>query len=328
MVIAITMLWRRTRSLLAFALVFALLMTTWPLLGLIAVVRDVIVGARLGATRFLGVLLFYSLMEAAGLMLALGFWLGRPFVSRARYLSWHHGMQTWWASWLLRFLLWIYRVKVEVEGAENAAEGPYILLMRHASMGDTLLPIRFLQAVHGMRLRYVLKAELMWEPCLDIVGHRLPNVFVTRGSGDSEAQRQNVAELARDLGPGDGVVLFPEGTRFSRRRRERLIQRLEERGESARAQLARTLEHVLPIRHGGPTALLRMQPGVDVVFGAHIGFEGATRLPDLLSGALLDRRVRVAFWRESTAHLKTDAEIADWLDAQWQRIDAWVAERA
>ena len=33
---------------------------------------------------------------------------------------------------------------------------------------------------YHLRLRYVLKRELLWDPCLDIVGQRVPNIFVDR----------------------------------------------------------------------------------------------------------------------------------------------------
>ena len=60
----------------------------------------------------------------------------------------------------------------------------------------------------GVRLRYVLKKELLFDPCLDIVGNRLPNYFVDRGGQDSERARRGVAELVRDLGPDEGALIY------------------------------------------------------------------------------------------------------------------------
>ncbi len=265
-------------------------------------------------------------MELIALLLALVLWLGRPCVSTTRYMGWHHRLQTWWAASLLRSLLWSYAVQVRVEGAESGAEGLYLMLPRHTSMGDTLLAMRFIPQPYDIRLRYVLKAALRWEPVIDIFGHRIPNVFVERGSDHSAEQRRRVTTLAQDLGRRDGVVMFPEGTRYSARGRDQLIARLEASGDSARAGFGRSLVHVLPPRYGGVTALLQAHPGLDVVFCAHRGFEEVTRLPDLMSGALVGRTIDVAFWRVRTSGLDTTpAAIAEWLDQQWRDIDRWVA---
>ena len=62
-----------------------------------------------------------------------------------------------------------------------------------------------------IRLRYVLKHELRWDPCLDIVGWRLPNAFVRRGAQDTAgdvadgaqqaARRKHAAPLAHTAEP-------------------------------------------------------------------------------------------------------------------------------
>lgn len=54
--------------------------------------------------------------------------------------------------------------QLEVEGVNALQPGPLVVLMRHASLADTLLPAVVI-ASHGIRLRYVLKRELLWDPC-------------------------------------------------------------------------------------------------------------------------------------------------------------------
>jgi 1-acyl-sn-glycerol-3-phosphate acyltransferase len=85
-----------------------------------------------------------------------------------------------------------------------------IVLMRHASLADSLLPAVLL-GTRGLRLRYVLKRELLWDPCLDVVGQRLPNAFIRRGSGESDAEIDAIRALGRDLGDDEGVLIYPEG---------------------------------------------------------------------------------------------------------------------
>jgi hypothetical protein len=70
-------------------------------------------------------------------------------------------------------------------------------MLRHASIGDTLLASALVGRPHGIFwLRYVLKRELLWDPCLDVVGNRLPHVFVDRAS-DRFAARDRACAGAR-----------------------------------------------------------------------------------------------------------------------------------
>src|SRR5262249_52808520 len=156
------------------------------------------------------------------------------------------------------------------------------VFLRHASVADTLLPAVFIANPNGLKLRYVLKHELLLDPCLDIVGNRLPNSFVRRSSGDS----YRVLELMRNLGPRDGVIIYPEGTRFSYAKREAIIAQLESKGESYLCAKARMLKHVLPPRLGGPLNLLDHNESADAVFCAHCGFDGVVDLRDFLKGSL------------------------------------------
>ena len=55
------------------------------------------------------------------------------------------------------------------------------MLCRHASLADSLVSAWVITSVAGMNPRYVLKRELLVDPCLDIVGNRLPNHFLDRG---------------------------------------------------------------------------------------------------------------------------------------------------
>ena len=61
-------------------------------------------------------------------------------------------------------------------------------------MGDTVLPVVFFALPTGVRLRYVLKRELLFDPCLDIVGQRLPNYFARRGAGATEQEVAGVVK--------------------------------------------------------------------------------------------------------------------------------------
>ena len=143
---------------------------------------------------------------------------------------------------------------VPERSGDEALEGsPLLMLSRHASMADTLLPTLLIQMPTGLRLRYVMKRELLWDPCIDVVGNRLPSYFVRRGSTDVERETRAIASLVDDIGEGDGVLIFPEGTRFTAEKRRHVLERLRERGESDLAAILRQVEarmDALPLPDG------------------------------------------------------------------------------
>jgi 1-acyl-sn-glycerol-3-phosphate acyltransferase len=219
----------------------------------------------------------------------------------------------------------VYGLRVEAEPCEAGAR-PLLVLVRHASLLDALLPTVFVSAPTGTRLRYVMKREPLLDPCLDVVGQRLPNVFVARGAAEPEREEDAIRELARDLGPGEGVVIYPEGTRFTpeKRARARAHRGVGRRGAPRRVAAER-LRHVLPPRSRGPLALLEAAPHADVLLLAHHGLEGASHAGPILRGAPIGRRVQVRCWRVPVAELPRDrAGRLAWLDAEWARIDAWI----
>lgn len=304
-----------------------------PVLLAGSLVLDVARQSRFAACRFVLMIAVYLGCESAGLLAGTGLWVVGPRRGPV-WVRRNFALQRWWAGTLFAAGERLFELDVEVEGSEvlgrvgEPGAAPFLLLVRHASVADTLLPAVFVSGPTGRLLRYVLKRELLWDPCLDLVGQRLPNVFVRRGSNDPARELATVRRLAEGLGADEGVILFPEGTRFSPRRRADALARLG-RVDPALHTRAAGLTHVLPPRTGGTLALLDAAPALDVVVCAHVGFDGTLRLGDLWSGGLLRRRVRVAFWRCARAEIPPDREgRVDWLYRQWERVDAWVSRAA
>ncbi|HZM86557.1 MAG TPA: 1-acyl-sn-glycerol-3-phosphate acyltransferase [Blastocatellia bacterium] len=270
---------------------------------------------------------FYFTCEVLGIIasfviwLVSGVWLG---ASRVRFLDWNFALQRWWAGALCRGAQRLFRIQIEVEGADELRDGPVIVFLRHASVADTLLPAVFIANPNGLKLRYVLKHELLLDPCLDIVGNRLPNSFVRRNTGDGF----RVIELMADLGPRDGVIIYPEGTRFTDAKRAGIIEQLDRKGDSFLNASARMLKNVLPLRLGGALNLLDCNLNADVVFCAHFGFDGVVDLRDFLRGSLVGRVVKVRFWRLPFASIpKTRDARTKWLFENWMRVDEWVGRQ-
>ena len=180
-----------------------------------------------------GLLLVWILVcEAGGVLGACWLWLWHTGGSRARdrFLDRFWALEFAWFEAMLGGAEAILSFRVEIEpGGEPPPGGPVLLLMRHLSQADTMLPARLFSARYGIRMRYVLKRELLWDPCIDLAGHMLPNVFVDRDGHDSAAAVRSVAALARDLGPTDGVLIYPEGTRVTPEKQRRAVERIATR---------------------------------------------------------------------------------------------------
>jgi hypothetical protein len=125
----------------------------------------------------------------------------------------------------------------------------------------------------------------------------------------------------------DAVLIVPEGANFTPERRQRSIERLEQRGHAEEAAWARSMHHLLAPRPGGALAALDSAGEADVVFIAHHGFphsmgEAWRGLPD-------PKAIDVELWlvRADEIPEELDARI-DWLFGWWRRLDGWVREKS
>ncbi len=300
-----------------------------PLLLPVAILVSFFRDDMRAAARALLLIEFILLCETAGIIGSFWLWARhrlRRGCDQEQYEHDNFALQCWWASTLARFGMKLFDVKIHVEEPFKPGKRPIFLFVRHVSFVDTLIPSLLIASSHGLKMRYILKRELLWDPCLDIVGNRLPNYFVRRGSERSSEEVQRIASLAENLDHEEGVVIFPEGTRFSRTRRAQILEKFatEEPG-NPRYQQALELKHVLPPRHGGVLTLLEINPGADVVFCAHTGLEDALTVRDLVNGAMVGRVIHVAFWRVQSNKLPRDRDgrIA-WLEREWKKMDAFV----
>jgi 1-acyl-sn-glycerol-3-phosphate acyltransferase len=320
---------RRRAWTVPFILVFFLVTTaTLPLILLVTLVIDVVRRIRHGR-RFVFVrgALFgwvYLAIEVWALTALLIGWIVTGFGRwRRAELAMTYRLQGAWAAMLFGSLRAIFSLGLEVEDDDAVTPGPIILMVRHASMIDTLLPNNLVTRRHGLLLRYVIKNELLYDPSLDIAGHRLINHFVER-TGDSAAQIERIRELSAGLTDREGVLIYPEGTRFTVEKRERVLRRLREL-DPARAERAERLQNTLPPRLGGPMALLDPMTPCDVVIMAHVGLDGLATVKHLLDGTVIGSRIRVRFWRIPASEIPQDREgRIDWLFGQWERVDRWI----
>ncbi len=319
---------RRAVTLPAFTLGGLLYLALLPLVLGLAALRDLRFGRRRPTLRLALFGAFYVLCEGAGLLASIGIWLGSGTwlgASWERFEARNLALQRWWARALFAGVRRLYSVSLEVEGAEEVEGAPFLLFVRHASLVDTLLPANLVSDRHGVALRYVLKRELLLDPCLDVAGLRTPNVFVRRGTGDAKREVGFLHRLAVECPDSQGVLIYPEGTRFTPARLERALERIAASGDAERLARARLLNQVLPPRTAGPQALLEARPDRDVLFLAHVGLDGLAKVKHFLDGDLVGKRIRARFWRAPAASIPQErAARIEWLDAQWTRLDEWV----
>ncbi len=315
---------RRCLSIGAAGLATALLAVATPVVIPVLVLSDMVGSSRLAATRTWLAFAAFLVGEVAGIVASAALWLMRPLVGQARYVAGNYSLQRIWARSLLAAATGLFSMRVRIEGADVLQPGPILLFVRHASIIDALLAACFVSHPHGFRLRYVLKSELLWDPCLDIVGQRLPNVFIRRGTGEGAREVAAIQGLAADLGRDEGVLIYPEGTRFTPAKQQSAMARIAGASPERHARV-RGLRHTLPPRLGGPLGLIEARPDLDVVFLTHVGFEGVHSLGDLWRGALIGRELRLAFWRSAAIDIPRDRAAREvWLDRRWQEIDDWV----
>ncbi|HSI03360.1 MAG TPA: 1-acyl-sn-glycerol-3-phosphate acyltransferase [Myxococcota bacterium] len=298
----------------------------WVFLSAIA---DIVTGkTRLWPrTRAVGFFALYLACEVFGIFVAALIWvatLGGHVVGPTGYRDANAVLQRWWTTAMLRGSAWIFANKIEVEGLELARSGPLLFFVRHSSTADAVLAAALVTNPNRLLLRYVIKRELIWDPCIDIVGGRLPNVFVDRKAARGRAQIDAIARLGKDLDARSAVLIYPEGTRFSREKLVRSIEALGKRNDEKLAAIAAGFRYVLPPRLGGPLALLNAAPGVDLVLLEHTGFEGAATFTQFWSGGLVGRTIRVRLRRFTPEMVPaTDRDL--WLFERWAEMDAWIA---
>jgi 1-acyl-sn-glycerol-3-phosphate acyltransferase len=324
------MLLRRFITIPGYVIAWFLWLGAAPLWLPLALVVDVVRRSQSVVFRSAVLVTVYLTCEVMGLAACAGLWAWKRIlrVDAERWTDLHFRLEAWWGTTLFQAVVRVFGLRLEVEDEADLGRGPYLLLSRHASTADTLLASALVSKPYQLRLRYVLKQELLWDPCLDIVGNRLPNVFVDRFSGDSMSEVRRVQELARNLGPRDGILIYPEGTRFSAAKRQRVFDRFHQKGDAKMLEYARALAFVLPPRPGGTLGLLEAAPEADVVVCAHTGFEGAASLAQIWKGALVHQVIRVQFRRIPRDEISTEPEARiAWILEEWQRVDAWVASR-
>lgn len=303
----------------ALAVFLLVLLPVWVSVLLLA---DVVRGRwRLPLVRFAAFGLLWAWLEVLGLAAAVAVAL----VGRSGDLALNYRLQAWWTRNLIRALRITVGVSIEVEGFEKLTEGPFVAFCRHASLADSVMSAWVLTHHAGLKPRFVLKKELRLDPCLDVVGHRLPNYFIDRSSANVSAELQGIEQMAEGLASDEVAVIFPEGSRANPEKRERALKRIGARSPE-RAQRLSVLQYLLPPKPAGASALLAAVPSANVITMWHTGFDGLDTFRGIvhhLARRAIRVHVRIVEHHRST--VASGEAFVEWLDGQWITMDAAVS---
>ena len=159
--------------------------------------------------------------------------LGRR-LAEERWQRAHHRLLRWILDRVYATAKRAFRLRVVGTGGGEPLprDTPLLVLCRHAGPGDSVLLIRTLVSLGQLRPRIVLKDALQLDPTVDVLLNRLPNRFITPRPAVAEDVEAAIGELAAGAGPGDAVIIFPEGGNFTEHRRSRAIERLRGLGHA------------------------------------------------------------------------------------------------
>lgn len=311
-------------------------LTTLPLLVILAAVVSPFLPGSWRALRLLGFALFYLALELLGLVAAFGLWVGSGF-GYARHRPWYVTAHYSVLEWLLRSLVVaaqrLFTLTVVQEPGREiepiaAQPAPLVAMSRHAGVGDSFLLAHEILTVAHRRPRIVLKDTLQLDPMIDVYLNRLPNRFISTRPGRVGDPVAAIADLAAGMGPDDALLIFPEGGNFTPGRRSRAIARLWARGETFAAERAEELTYVLPPKPAGTFAALDACPQAVVVFVAHTGLDELDTARDIWRAIPQDNELVVSWLGVPRSEIPTD-EVARgrWLLDRWEDIDTWVENR-
>jgi 1-acyl-sn-glycerol-3-phosphate acyltransferase len=321
---------RRACGITAEVVAFVLITLLSPLLlvGAVAVDTALWVQRRKPwmAVRLLAMLWWFLLGELYGLIGLLWIWAVSGGRDGRRRRERVYRLKRRWLGSHLAGIRRMFGLRFEIEGLELAGPGPILMMIRHASIIDNTLPDVIVGRAHRLGFRFVIKRELQMLPTIDIGGRWVPTLFVRRASGDTVAELERMRALTVNLSADEGLLIYPEGTRWTPEKLARAKAIIAERQPEI-APLADRLRYVLPPRLGGALVLLESSRGADVVIFGHVGLDGFEYISDIWSGGLVGTTIRLKFWRFPAGDVPCDRnDLVAWLYDRWQELDDWIAE--
>lgn len=311
-------MWKRRLTTVPLALFIGLLVTLtapiWIFIFAILSAFPPIKGSLRAALFFWA----FLICEVIGIFSAPCIWLWYLLYKNTEtYRSKNLFVQGQWCMALKAIGERLFQAQFVVTGTEDLTGSDVIMIPRHSSIGDTILATVFYTFPRSKQLRHVIKKELLIDPCIDIYGHRLDNYFINRQASDNDAEICGIVDLLKGVRANEGVLIYPEGSRFSEAKRTRILKRLPD----TLRKRANQWPSLLPPRTGGLKALLQHNSKLDLLFCAHVGLEGSVGFRSLMNGGWQGRTIRVHFWRVPVADIPAEeSAIEAFIFDSWDRM--------
>lgn len=310
-------------------------LVTVPVWLVVAAAASAVVPGRLRPLRILWLVLLHMVLESVLLVAMFALWVGSGFgaaIRRPWFERAHYALIRWYLVVMFREARRVLRLRIVTQGSAPGADPdtPLLVLCRHAGPGDSFTLMYGLLHWYDRSPRVVLKDTMRWDPAIGVVLHRVPSRFISpnpvAGSAGAHVEAE-IADLARDLGPEDAFVIFPEGGNFTEQRRQKAIAKLHKLGLHAMARRAEAMTNVLAPRPGGVLAALDAAPHADLVLVAHTGLDHLLTVADIWAELPMDKEIVVRWWRVSRRDLPEGRdERIDWLFTWWEQIDRWIEQ--
>lgn len=269
----------------------------------------------------------YLGVECVALVATLGAWLTRRAHPRAWWQDYHYRLLRWTLGAILgaarRCCGFVVSLEEPPVPGPLGASDPVLVLARHGGLGDSFSLVWMLLDHYDRRVRIVLKDVLQWEPLLDVILNRLDSCFLPAQGRGGEQLADRLGGLTRGLGPGDALLVFPEGGNWTPGRWRRAIRRLRVDRKHRAASTAALMSHVLPPRPAGVLACLDARPGVAVVIIAHTGLDRLTTARQIWDALPFAEPMTVRWWPPAAVPEGEQARL-EWLTTEWAVIDEWI----
>jgi 1-acyl-sn-glycerol-3-phosphate acyltransferase len=214
-------------------------------------------------------------------------------------------IDAWWISRVLGIQIEITD-EADVLGSLSRSQRP-VVICNHQSWFDIFL-LQTLISSRGPILKFVVKVELLWVPVLGWICLVLNFPRLNRkGDGESRSMDLRQVETAalRLGGEPGGLLIFPEGTRFSPTKRES--------GQSGYL-------HLLNPKPGGFAMIRKTMPDDTTILDVSIRYDqGDADIWRCMSGGVRRIRIRVESWP-----MQDVENVAEWLHTRWSVKDLWL----
>jgi 1-acyl-sn-glycerol-3-phosphate acyltransferase len=318
--------------------------TVWLLMSLVCLIVSPVllalaalvsaVSGRPQALIFTRLLVVYFALELATLIACGALWLASGcgvLIRRPHFQRLHDRLLRWFVHGIAGRWLALLDIDLPAEEPTEATraldrDSPLLLFSRHAGPGDTILLMDRLLTRFDRSPSVVFKQSVAIDPCVDLIGHRLPHAVLD--TSDKEGCEARIEQVAAELGERGVLLLFPEGGNFTVERRRRAVRKLWRTDRRQEAAKAENMSHMLPPRPSGALAALRGNPGADVIFAVHSGLGLAAFPREIWRETPLGKTFNTHMWLAAAADRPSepDAQVA-WIYDWWKRLDEWIDEQ-